>query len=163
MAWRAHLQSEMYWYNRHASKILANLFSKQTPRVLLNGQCSSWTPVFAGVLQDSVLGSLFFLIYKDYSTKDISSTNKLFVDDTSIYYIVNDIYVSEHILNRDLKKISLWIYQWKISFNSDVSKQAQEAVFSKKFKNYSIQLLYLIIFLSNVARLGVRCLCRQKS
>ena len=122
----------MYWYNRYASKILAKLFSKQTPRILLNGQCSSWTPVFAGVLQDSVLGSLFFLIYKDYSTKDISSTNKLFVDDTSIYYIVNDIYVSEYILNRDLKKISLWIYQWKTSFNSDVSKQAQEAIFSKK-------------------------------
>ena len=67
-------------------------------------------------------------------TKDISSTNKLFADDTSIFSVVNDIDVSEHELNSDLRKISMWAYQWKMSFNPDVSKQAQEVIFSKKNK-----------------------------
>ena len=35
-------------------------------------------------------------------------------------------------LNNDLLKISKWAYQWKMSFNPDVSKQAQEVVFSHK-------------------------------
>ena len=48
------------------------------------------------------------------------------------FSIVNDIDVSEHELNSDLKKISLWAYQWKMSFNPDVSKQAQEVIFSER-------------------------------
>ena len=78
------------------------------------------------------MGPLFFLIYLNDITKDISSTNKLFAGDTSIFSIVNDIDVSEHELNSDLRKISVWAYQWKMSFNPNVSKQAQEVIFSKK-------------------------------
>ena len=50
----------------------------------------------------------------------------------SFFSIVNDIDVSEHELNSDLRKISMWAYQWKMSFNPDVSKQAQEVIFSKR-------------------------------
>ena len=39
--------------------------------------------------------------------------------------------VSEHELNSDLRKISMWAYQWKIFFNPDVSKLVQEVIFSK--------------------------------
>ena len=87
---------------------------------MLNGQCSSWAPVFSGVPQGSVLGPLFFLIYINELTKAISSTNKLFSDDASIFSIVNDIDVSEPEFDSDLGKISVWAYQWKMSFNPDV-------------------------------------------
>ena len=40
-------------------------------------------------------------------------------------------------LNNDLKKISDWAFQWKMSFNPDPSKQAQEVIFSRKLKNVS--------------------------
>ena len=113
-------------------KLLQSFLQNRHQRVLLNGQCSSWAPVFAGVPQGSVLGPLFFLIYINDLTKAISSTNKLFADDTFIFSIVNDIDVSEHELNSDLKKIFMWAYQWKMSFNPDVSKQAQEVIFSKR-------------------------------
>ena len=112
-------------------KLLQSFLQNRHQRVLLNGQCSSWAPVFAGVPQGSVLGPLFFLIYINDLTKDISSTNKLFAD-TSIFSFVNDIHVYEYELNSNLRKISMWAYQWKISFNPDVSKQAQEVIFSKK-------------------------------
>ena len=32
-------------------------------------------------------------------------------------------------LNDNLKKISDWVYQWQMSFNPDLSKQAQEVMF----------------------------------
>ena len=35
-------------------------------------------------------------------------------------------------LNDDLQKISEWAFQWKVAFNPDLSKQAQEIVFSLK-------------------------------
>ena len=67
-------------------------------------------------------------------TKDISSTLKLFVDGTSIFSVVDDANVFEMRVNNNLLKISKWAYQWKMSFNPDVSKQAQEVVFSRKAK-----------------------------
>ena len=33
-------------------------------------------------------------------------------------------------MNSDLSKISIWAFQWKMSFNPDPSKQAQEVIFS---------------------------------
>ena len=40
--------------------------------------------------------------------------------------------ISSNKLNEDLSKISQWAYQWKMSFNPDISKQAQEVIFSHK-------------------------------
>ena len=99
--------------------------------------------VLAGVLQGSILGPLFFLIYINELSKDISSTAKLFADDTSIFSVVNDINVSADQINKDLEKISTWAYQWKMSFNPDISKQAQEITFSKKNIDVSYPPLYL--------------------
>ena len=39
--------------------------------------------------QDSILGSLFFVIYIDNLTDDLVSTVKLFADDTSLFYVVH--------------------------------------------------------------------------
>ena len=57
---------------------------------------------------------------------------QLFADDTSISPIAIDINVSEHELNSYLRKRSMRAYQWKMPFNPNVSKQAQEMIFSKK-------------------------------
>ena len=35
-------------------------------------------------------------------------------------------------VNSDYKKICEWAYQWKMLFNSDISKQAQEVIFPRK-------------------------------
>ena len=73
---------------------MQNVFQNRHQRVLLNGQFSSWVPGFGGVPQGSVLGPLFLLIDINDLTKAISSTNKLFADDTSIFFFVFDIDVS---------------------------------------------------------------------
>ena len=101
-------------------KLIESFLSNRFQRVVLNGQSSSWAPVCAGVPQGSILGPLFFLIYINDLSKDISSTVKLFADDTSIFSVVDDVNVSVVQLNNDLLKISKWAYQWKMSFNPDV-------------------------------------------
>ena len=46
--------------------------------------------------------------------------------------MVYDVTQSTNKLNDDLEKISNWFYQWKMIFNLDKSKQAQEIIFSRK-------------------------------
>ena len=97
----------------------------------MNGQ-ASWWPLLAGVPQGSILGPFFFLIYTNNLSHNLLSTAKLFADDTSVFSIVHDIDSSTKQLNDDLKNISDWAYQWKMSFNPDLSKEARVVIFSCK-------------------------------
>ena len=99
---------------------------------MLNSQCSSWSSVLTGVLQGSILGLLLFLIYINDLPENLQSTVKLFVDDTSLFSTVYEPNISASQLESDLKKNSHWAYKWKMNFNPDLSKQAQEVIFSRK-------------------------------
>ena len=64
------------------------------------------------------------------------------MNDISLFSVVNNIDEAANQMNMDLEKISLWAYQWKMSFNPDISKQAQEVIFSKKNLHVSHPFLY---------------------
>ena len=59
----------------------------------------------------------------------LTTNAKFFADDTSLFSVVHASMLSSVLLNNDLLKISQWPCQWKMIFNPDVSKQAQEVVF----------------------------------
>ena len=67
----------------------------------------------------------------------MKSNAKLFADDTSLFTIVKDKTESANILSNDLSEISKWAYDWKMLFNPDPCKPAQEVVFSRKKKTQS--------------------------
>ena len=115
--------------------ILRDFLQYRKQRVVLNGQYSAWANVEAGVPQGSILGPLFFLIYINDLSDDLASNPKLFADDTSLFSVVHNSLSSSTDLNNDLVKISEWAYQWKMSFNPDPTKQAQEVIFSRKSQN----------------------------
>ena len=57
--------------------------------------------------------------------------------------MVENITKSVNKLNNDLAKISIWTFQWKMNFNPDLTKQAQEAIFSQNFQNtYHLCLIF---------------------
>ena len=117
--------------------LIGSFLENRFQRVVLNGQTSEWLPDRAGVPQGSILGPLFFLIYINDLSADITSTVKLFADDTSLFSIIHDAKTTAYALNKDFQKLAEWAHQWKMSFNPDLNKQAQEVIFSRKMTKSS--------------------------
>ena len=86
---------------------------------------------------NSLCKPLLFLIYIKDLSEGLSSNAKLFADDTSLFSVIHDSNTSALELNSDLAKINRWAFQWKMSFNPDPKKQAQEVIFSRKSKAIS--------------------------
>ena len=59
---------------------------------------------------------------------------KIFADSISLFPRIIDIDTrnSQNTLNSYLKSIKNWAYQWKMQFNPDPKKQADEVIFSQK-------------------------------
>ena len=113
-------------------KILTDFLKPRKQRVALNGQHSSWSDVLAGVPQVSILGALLFLIYINNLSDGLQCKPKQFADNTSLFATVHNIKKAANDLNNDLTKITKWAFQWKMSCNPDISKQAHEVIFSHK-------------------------------
>ena len=86
--------------------------------VFYNGESSELKPISCGVPQGSVLGPLLFLIY----INDLPNIPKdlkffLFADDTNIYFESNDLIKLENTVNKELKKLYLWLNVNRLSLN----------------------------------------------
>ena len=115
-------------------RLLRNYLSSTLQIVIWNGKTPSWRPVLADVSQGSVLVPLLFLVYINDLPHELKSSAKLLADDTSPFTIVKDNSESANILNNDVLFISEWAYTWKMLFNPDTSKLAQNVLFSSKKK-----------------------------
>ena len=101
--------------------ILKDFLSIREQRAILNGHVFILISVNEEILLESILGTLLFLIYIIYLT---------------VYCLMSNYLLMTHLcfLNKNLKKISDWAFQWKTIFNNDASKQAQEVIFIRKIK-----------------------------
>ena len=93
--------------------IVTDFLNFRKPRVVLNGQYSSWTSIEARVPQGLILAPLFLIYIYDLSD-DLTTNVKLFADDPSLFYVVHNMNTST------------------INLNYDPSKQAEEVIFSRK-------------------------------
>ena len=96
--------------------ILNDFLTNRKQRVVLNGQCSSWVDIRAGVPQGSILGPLLFLIYVNDLPNGLKSEFKSLADDTSLFSGAHDVNISASDINNDLKLISDSGFKWKMSF-----------------------------------------------
>lgn len=79
------------------------------------------------------------MICVQYCCKNIEflckiSNVELFADNIFLFSVIHDSLLSAKMLNDGLDKINKWEIQWKMSFNLDTSKQAQEVVYSRTIK-----------------------------
>ena len=112
---------------------LTNFLNDRKQRVVLNGQHSNGQ-ILKHVPQGSIQDPLLFLVYINDLPDNLISNSKLFADDASLFSVINDKHLSANKLNQDLNRIINWAFQWKMSFNPDSSKQAQEVIFSRKLQ-----------------------------
>ena len=100
-----------------ALKWLESFLTNRRQRVILRNGSSTWNWVKSGVPQGSILGPLLFLVYVNDMPDVISSTAKMFADDTKVYReirIVDDCYD----LQKDLNSLSAWSQKWLLRFNA---------------------------------------------
>ena len=102
--------------------LVKSFLKDRKQRTVLNGQCSTWGDISAGVPQGSILGPLFFLVYINDPTEDLRCSAKLFADDTSLFTVVGDSNAAANDMNHDLKLMNQWAHsynRWRMSFNPD--------------------------------------------
>lgn len=88
-------------------------------RVVVRGTCSDWSSVTSGTPQGTILGPLLFLLYINDITECVSSTIKLYADDTEIYRELVDPFIDTQLLQADLNNLNEWACKWQLRFNAD--------------------------------------------
>ena len=88
-------------------------------RVILRGTRSNWSSVTSGTPQGTILGPLLFLIYINDITNCVSSTVKLYADDTKIYRQIVDPIKDPQLLQIDLSNLMEWARKWQLRLNDN--------------------------------------------
>ena len=88
-------------------------------RVVIRGSCSDWSYVTSGTPQGIILGPLLFLLHINDTTEFISSTVKLYAEDTKIYREIKDPITDCQLLQDDLNNLCDWALKWQLRFNAD--------------------------------------------
>ena len=84
--------------------------------VSINGQSSSLSTISTGAPHGSVLGPLLFLIYiNDLPNSSQFLSFFLFADDTNIYCESENLQLLLRKVNRELKKVKLWLDSNKLA------------------------------------------------
>jgi hypothetical protein len=96
---------------------IADYLKDRCQRVIINGQCSQWTKIKAGVPQGSNLGPLLFLIFINDIVHVIRHCQiRLFADDTCLFITVDNREEAARMINEDTSRIEAWAHQWLVTF-----------------------------------------------
>ena len=91
--------------NSNLLKLIKSFLKNRCQRVVFNGQSSVWKSVTAGEPEGSVLGPSIFPICINDLHLGLTTNVKLFADDTSVFWVVNNANSSACRLSNDLVKI----------------------------------------------------------
>ena len=89
--------------------------------MVVNGELSDWSDVVSGVLQGSVLGPLYFILFINDLPEFVHNAIALFADDAKIFSVIKSL--DDHkILQNDLVLLQEWADKWKLYFNTKKCK-----------------------------------------
>ena len=93
-----------------------NFLKNRQQRVTIRGTFSTWSPVTSGVPQGTILGPTLFLLYVNDIPNVVTSSIKMFADDTKIYREINNA-EDTLALQSDLDCLENWTRSWQVKFN----------------------------------------------
>jgi hypothetical protein len=97
---------------------IQNWLANRKQSVVIDGSTSDAVSVDSGVPQGSVLGPGLFLYYINDLQSRLTSTVRLFADDTIAYLTISNNNDAET-LQKDLDKLGHWEYEWCMKFHPD--------------------------------------------
>ena len=95
-----------------------NFLRDRRQAVVVDGTTSTFVPVESGVPQGSVLGPCLFLLYINDLPKGLTSTVRLFADDTACQKEISKA-ADQQDLQKDLDLLANWEEKWLMSFHPD--------------------------------------------
>ena len=111
------MKLERYGIHGNLLSWMESSLTKRVQTVICEGATSTSSPLTSGVPQGSVLGPLLFPTYINDLPNGLTSTVKLFVDDTLLYGVVVEDSDCDN-LQDDLNKLETWQQEWQMQFNS---------------------------------------------
>ena len=91
--------------------------SGRSQRVVIDGKCSDYQRVLAGVPQGSVLGPLLFIIFINDLIEQVDCSVHVYADDTMLFKIGDSFDEVDNALEVNLAKAANWGEQWLVEFN----------------------------------------------
>ena len=96
-----------------------HFLTNRMQRVVIRSKYSDWSSVKSGVPQGTILGPILFIIYINDISTDLTSTVKIYADDTKIYRTIGSPDVDIPALQCDLDRLGVWANKWQMNFNPD--------------------------------------------
>ena len=110
------MKLEHYGIHGNLLPWMESFLTKRIQTVNCEGATSTSSPVTSGVPHGPVLGPLLFLTYINDLPNGITSTVKLFADDTLLYGVVVEDSDCDN-LQDDRNKLEIWQHEWQMQFN----------------------------------------------
>ena len=122
-------------------------------KVVLSVKSSYGANELLSVHERFILDPIFFLIYINDISDDLSSNPIFSADDASLFSVIPDQNLTARYLNDNLQKIRFWSHPRKISLTPDPLKQVQEVFFYRKHTKLSHLVLLSIKNLKSLQNL----------
>ena len=107
------LKLQQYGSSGHLLSWIESFLTGRSQKVLVEGKSSSSSvPVVSG----TVFGPMVFLLYINDFPNNVSSTTRLFADDSLLYRSIRT-EEDRRILQEDLNRLDAWEKDWQMSFN----------------------------------------------
>ena len=108
------LKLESYGITGNLLNWTRDFLTDRTQKVKVGGSLSNCADVLSGIPQGSILGPILFTIFINDLPKMVTSTCKIFADDTKLYSSPK----SQHIMQADIDSLVDWSNTWNLYFNA---------------------------------------------
>ena len=118
---RLGLKLKAYGISGQLHTWIKDFLSERKQRVIINGKPSQYAEVTSGIPQGSVLGPILFVIFINDLPEVISTTAKIFADDTKLFHSTKTPEQQQQLQN-DLNNLVHWSEEWQLHFNDTKCK-----------------------------------------